>query len=117
MVAPNQLFQSGRARAYITHEPWSMAYHLYVCLEDDLLRFTKDGSILLEPMQEGVMPNSENATLSWTELIEDEVVDVFKAICKALELYSEGPGQAYKQGFAEGEAKVLREWNESLRDG
>ena len=115
MVAPNQLFQSGRARAFLQHEPWSMTYRLYVSIEDDLLRFDNHGGIILEPMEEGVKPSNDNATLAWTENVEDEVVDVFKAICKALELYSEGPGQAYKQGFAEGEAKVLREWNESLR--
>jgi hypothetical protein len=89
---------------------------LYVMLEDHVVSFEKGAMVAKKlNLNEGSVMDDDYACLVWSEQLEDTIVDIFKAIGKALDIYSDEPGQAYKQGFAEGEAKVLREWNESLR--
>lgn len=114
MTAPNKSHQSGHARAFIDYEPMSASNKLYVMHEQDIVGF-KDGAIFLTPITEGFLPSQDSCIVAWTDPVEDTIVDIFKAIGKALEIYSDEPSQAYKQGFAEGQAAVLREWNESLR--
>ena len=116
MTAPNISHQSGHARAFIDHDPVSMGNRLYVMHEQHIVQF-KDGAIYFTPLQEGVyLGNQEGKPFAaWTDPVEDTIIDIFKAVAKALEIYSDEPSQAYKQGFAEGQAAVLREWNESLR--
>ena len=114
MTAPNISHQSGHARVFIDHDPMSMNNRMYIVHERHIVRF-KDGDLLFSPLIDGVRSAGDEAALEWDELHEDSVIDIFKAIGKALEIYSDEPSQAYKQGFAEGESKVLREWNESLR--
>lgn len=115
MTAPNKSHQSGHARAFIDHDPLTMVNNLYVMHEQQMVVFGKGGSITLVPLIEGLQASLSDCVVSWTDPLEDTIVDIFKAIGKALEIYSDEPSQAYKQGFAEGQAAVLREWNESLR--
>jgi hypothetical protein len=114
MTAPNISHQSGHARAFIDHDPMSMTNLLYVMHEEYMVEF-KDGSIVMTRSPEGIAPNRDSAVMVWTDMVEDTIVDIFKAIGKALEIYSDEPSQAYKQGFAEGQVAVYKEWNESLR--
>lgn len=92
----------------------SMSNQLYVMHEQQMVTFHK-GAVRLTPMIEGLRAAEADCIVTWTDPLEDVIVDIFKAIGKALEIYSDEPSQAYKQGFAEGQAAVLREWNESLR--
>jgi len=114
VTAPNKSHQSGHARAFIDHDPMSMSNQLYVMHEQQMVTFHK-GAVRLTPMIEGLRAAEADCIVTWTDPLEDVIVDIFKAIGKALEIYSDEPSQAYKQGFAEGQAAVLREWNESLR--
>ena len=114
MTAPNISHQSGHARAYIDHEPYSMLNSMYVMHEQHAVTY-ENGCIVMRLLQEGVLHGDAKPFLEWSDPVEDTIVDIFKAVGKALEIYSDAPSQAYKQGFAEGQAAVLREWNESLR--
>lgn len=114
MTSPNKSHQSGHARAFIDHDPLTMMNRLYVMHEQYMVEL-KNGDIYMTPLVEGLTPTVDTCILAWTDTVEDTIVDIFKAIGKALEVYSDEPSQAYKQGFAEGQAAVLREWNESLR--
>lgn len=87
-----------------------MAYKLHVSMDGNYAVTLSDGQMIITKVPEGAMPSDDQSLLVWSPEFDETVVDIFKAICKALDLYSEEPGQAYKQGFAEGESKVLREW-------
>jgi hypothetical protein len=115
MVAVNTPFQSGRYRAYIDWSPHSNSHKLFINDEDGYYITFKDGMLIMNSKTEGTMVGSDLAALEWMDRYEDQVVDMFKAVAKALEIYDDGPGQAYKQGLAEGKAEVYKEWNESLR--
>lgn len=117
MASVNRSHQSGHARAFIDHEPFSMANRLFVYHEDHIITPSPSGGgLVFTPMDEGVRPPITDAFTAWSDMVEDPVVDIFKAIGKALDIYSDEPSQAYKQGYAEGVAATLREWNESLRE-
>jgi len=116
-MTPNIAHQSGHARAYIKQD-WA-AYsgpQLFVTLGEDTTVVFDKGTLLLRTVQGGTTPAPDEIALTWAEPLTDTIVDIFKAIGKALDIYSDEPSQAFKQGFAEGEAKVLREWNEDLRN-
>lgn len=116
MTSPNKQHQSGHARAYIKQEWNNLGSKLYVTLGDmpnTCIIFDK-GAILVKAISEAAALSSDDVCFEWGEMMDDTVVDIWKAIGKALEVYSDDPSQAYKQGYAEGESKVLREWNQSL---
>lgn len=114
MTSVNRLHQSGHARAFIVHEPHTDSNRMFVMHEGFVVQLQGD-CMTMSRAEEGTMATPDEAFCSWSGAVEDQVVDVFKAIAKALELYSDEPSQAFRQGYAEGESKVLREWNESLR--
>jgi hypothetical protein len=89
---------------------------LYVTNEEYVLRF-EGHTLIAERMPPTAikLDPEQHAMIVWSTAVEDSIVDMWKAIGKALDVYSDEPGKAYQQGFAEGEAKVLREWNEALR--
>ena len=117
MTTANQRHQSGYATAYIKDELWSPGKDLYVTTGEGryIVTFTEGGTLTMKPMDQGVAFDSREAFISWAPEMEDTIIDIFKAIGKALDIYSDEPGQAYKQGYAEGQAAVLREWNNVLR--
>lgn len=115
MVAPNTVHQSGQSRAFVEHTPFNGVNRLFLTLDQYYVQF-ENGSLTLFPMPtEGTVMEASTAALVWSDMMEDSIIDVFKAICKALELYTDEPGQAYKQGYAEGQTAVYKEWNEHLR--
>ena len=89
---------------------------MYLTTEDHYITFEGGGNIVHHPMEEGVMMDQSQAALIWSWNFDDDVIDVFKAICKALDLYNEEPGLAYKQGLAEGRAEVYKEWKDSFME-
>lgn len=116
MTAPNVTHQSGHARAFIEHTPFNLTNRLFVMHEGYIVTFEKNGMLTVSALDENLVANDGQALLVWGDQLEDTIIDIFKAIAKALELYSDEPGQAYKQGFAEGQTSVYREWNASLRE-
>lgn len=115
MTAPNIAHQSGHARAFIEHSPFNMTNALFVMHEGLMVTFEQGGMILRERPSEGMCLDSKFAMVEWTDILEDPIIDIFRAIGKALEIYSDEPERAYKQGYAEGQTAIMREWNESLR--
>lgn len=115
MVDVNRAHYSGHFRAYIRHEPFTGNNQLFLINESHVYT-VEAGALVGRPIQEGVSFSPSEALFTWSDIVEDEIIDMFKAVGKALELYSDEPGKAYKQGFAEGEAKVLREWNAELKE-
>lgn len=114
-MTPNVLHQSGSARAYIKQDPFSsMAYSLFVSMDGNYVVTLNDGQMIVNKVPEGTAVGSDQALLTWSMDFDETVVDIFKAICKSLDLYSDDPTEAYKRGLAEGESKVLREWLASV---
>ena len=111
----NKAHQSGHWRAYIDTDPLGMEKRLFVMKEDAVARFITDGGLVMYRRDESLSLTDSEAMMSWSEYFDEDIIDMWKAIGKALDVWSETPGRAYAQGLAEGEAKVLREWNESLR--
>ena len=111
----NKTHQSGHWRAYIDTDPLGMEKRLFVMKEDVLAKFEGGGLVMLRRPQDGLSISDSESMMAWSEFFDDDILDMWKAIGKALDVWTEAPGRAYAQGFAEGEAKVLREWNESLR--
>ena len=115
MTSPNISHQSGNYRAYVETSPHQRENVLYLMKEDFVLSIA-DPSIKSALVIDEIRLDSETQSFfRWSDMLEDDLVDMWKAIGKALDVYSDEPGQAYKQGYAEGETKVLREWNETLR--
>lgn len=115
-MTPNKAHQSGHWRAYIDTSPVSRSAVLYVMNERHVATVDSPSMTLAQPTEGTQLDDTEHAFLVWDEALEDDIVDMVKAIAKALDIYSDEPSQAYKQGFAEGEAKVLREWKDELSD-
>lgn len=115
MTTPNKHHQSGNATAYLKDDWATSGMELYVRLSDNCCATFDKGNIIMQQWTPGQTYGRDDVCLAWHITMEDNVIDMFKAIGKALDIYSDEPSQAYKQGYAEGEAKVLREWNESLR--
>lgn len=114
-MTPNIAHQSGHFRAYIETAPFHQKSTLYVFNEDSVVTIG-NGGVSFETMPpEAQHLDTKHTFIEWSNHFEDDIVDMWKAVGKALDVYSDEPGKAYKQGLAEGEAKVLREWNESLR--
>ena len=114
MTSPNTPHQSGHWRAYIDTDPFGRKSTLFVMKDGDIARFYNQ-TLSIVVIDEAVRADDEHAMMVWDDVFEDDIVDMWKAIGKALDVYSDKPSQAYAQGFANGESKVLREWNESLR--
>lgn len=116
MTSVGKAHQSGHARAFIEYEPFNMQNRLYLMDGEYVVTYSPGGGLLMNTVPEGYKMGPELAIMSWGDVFEDKLIDMFKAVAKALEIYDDEPGQAYKQGFAEGQTAVYKEWNESLRE-
>ncbi len=115
-MTPNIAHQSGHYRAYIEANPMRDEYTLYVMKEDYVVTISDTGVTAMRVPVDGIKLDPETQSMmQWSGTVEDDIVDMWKAIGKALDVYSDEPGQAYKQGYAEGQNQVLRDWNEALR--
>jgi len=114
MTNPNKPYQSGHWRAYIDTDPMGRKSTLFVMKDDNVAMIYEKGLSLVR-MDEAVKLNDDKALMEWDDFFEDDIIDMWKAVGKALDVYNDQPGRAYAQGLSEGRAEVLREWNDELR--
>ena len=109
MTTPNQVHQSGHARAYIEWHPSQRDHTVWLFSDDHVVTMSEDG-LMLNPVPPGAAAEDDQFFMKFAPEMEDKIIDFVKALAKAFDLYTEQPGTAYAQGYAEGEATVLREW-------
>lgn len=116
MTSPNISHQSGHYRAFIETSPYQQESVLYVMKGEHVLSVVNPTITSMAPPSAITLDPKTQSFFQWSDILEEDLVDMWKAIGKALDVYSDEPALAYKQGYAEGQANVLREWNEDLRD-
>lgn len=111
----NRVQTSGHWRAYLDTDPMGMQKHLFVMKENAIAKVSEHGLTLYIRPNEAAALGDEDQFMAWTDFLDEDIIDMWKAIGKTLGVWNEQPGRAYEQGLSEGRADVLREWNDELR--
>lgn len=110
------LYEFGDAKVYIKQrDAFHDSYVMWLLYKDNLVTMD-DGQMVLEPQEEGVALDEDDAFMSWTgsEEVTMSIFEIFNVLAIAGGGGNRSADDAYERGKLEGENKILKEWNQSL---